>query len=319
MCNTEQEQQHLEQQIRERYLLDTPSIKAALSFIKPHLDAPSYNHVVRSAIFSSIMIRNISQHNNNNNTSSSAAGAGAGATTDGTTNKNDNDNDTPFPTPIDEEVVVMASLLHDMAWNPRLASTRHFVSADKRFEVDGANAARSFLATLPPDHGWSTTSPTGTASAECRRRVQLVWDAIALHCTTSIAWHKEAEVALCDYGILLDVLGMPALPTTTTTSSSTATATATPPFPHVPASCRVSRRQFDDVYAALPSLHLARYMREAFCALCTDKAETTYDNGVAHFGLDYVHGFTMSGHKISEPLRVREMAEEEEDEGSVRR
>jgi hypothetical protein len=35
----------------------------------------------------------------------------------------------------------------------------------------------------------------------------LVWDAIALHTSPGIAEHKEAEVALLNYGVALDVVG----------------------------------------------------------------------------------------------------------------
>lgn len=54
------------------------------------------------------------------------------------------------------------------------------MSADKRFEVDGANAARDFLGREAPD--WDG------------RKIQLVWDAIALHTTASRSVYKEAEV-----------------------------------------------------------------------------------------------------------------------------
>ena len=64
-------------------------------------------------------------------------------------------------------------------------------SAHDRFEVDGANAARVFLA----DHG-----VTGDA-------LRIVWDAIALHTTPGIPQHKEPEVALVTAGVELDVLG----------------------------------------------------------------------------------------------------------------
>src|SRR3954451_21375006 len=60
-----------------------------------------------------------------------------------------------------------------------------------RFEVDGANAAREFLAS----QGF-----TGDA-------LRIVWDAIALHTTPGIPQHKEPEVALVTAGFELDVLG----------------------------------------------------------------------------------------------------------------
>jgi len=38
-------------------------------------------------------------------------------------------------------------------------------------------------------------------------QIQLVWDAIALHTTRSIALHKEPEVAMTHSGIFVDVIG----------------------------------------------------------------------------------------------------------------
>ena len=57
-----------------------------------------------------------------------------------------------------------------------------------RFEVEGANAARAFAREQNLDD----------------RRVQLIWDAVALNSTPSIALHKEVEVALSTMGIGLD-------------------------------------------------------------------------------------------------------------------
>jgi hypothetical protein len=83
------------------------------------------------------------------------------------------------------ELLYISSLFHDLGLAP------HYSSPDKRFEVDGANAAREFL----KGHGFS------------RHDLQLVWDAIALHTSVGIAPYKEAEVALMNYGVSLDVVG----------------------------------------------------------------------------------------------------------------
>lgn len=85
----------------------------------------------------------------------------------------------------DAELLYVSSVFHDLGLTP------HYSSPDKRFEVDGANAARDFLKGhgLPP------------------QAVQLVWDAVALHTTVGIAPYKEAEVALMNYGVSLDVVG----------------------------------------------------------------------------------------------------------------
>ena len=83
-----------------------------------------------------------------------------------------------------ELLAVVATILHDLGLTDRYA-------AENRFEVDGANAARSFL----QGRGIST------------QQMQVVWDAIALHTTRSIALHKEPEVAMTHSGITADVLG----------------------------------------------------------------------------------------------------------------
>ncbi|KFF27741.1 HD domain-containing protein [Chryseobacterium vrystaatense] len=85
----------------------------------------------------------------------------------------------------DSELLYVSSLFHD------LGLTQQYSSADLRFEVDGANAARDFL----KGHGLPEKS------------LQLVWDTIALHTTIGIAEHKEAEVALMYSGVGLDVMG----------------------------------------------------------------------------------------------------------------
>ncbi|UOE46721.1 HD domain-containing protein [Mucilaginibacter sp. SMC90] len=85
----------------------------------------------------------------------------------------------------DPELLYVSSIFHDLGLTP------HYSSADKRFEVDGANAARDFLTSygLPKD------------------QLQLVWDTIALHTTIGIAEYKEPEVALMYSGVGLDVMG----------------------------------------------------------------------------------------------------------------
>ncbi|GHO58150.1 HD domain-containing protein [Ktedonobacter robiniae] len=85
----------------------------------------------------------------------------------------------------DPELLYISALFHD------LGLTEKYRSPDKRFEVDGANAARSFL----EQHGISNES------------TQLVWDAIALHTTRGVAQYKEPVVALVYHGVVFDVIG----------------------------------------------------------------------------------------------------------------
>jgi hypothetical protein len=85
----------------------------------------------------------------------------------------------------DPELLYISAVFHDLGLTPA------YSSPDKRFEVDGANAARDFLAS----HGLPKES------------LQLVWDTIALHTTIGIAEYKEPEVALMYSGVGLDVMG----------------------------------------------------------------------------------------------------------------
>ena len=86
--------------------------------------------------------------------------------------------------PHDAEVVAVGSLLHDLGLT-------NSITGRKRFEIEGADAARAFALEQGLDE----------------HRVQLIWDTVALNSTPSIALHKEAEVALCTAGIGLDYGG----------------------------------------------------------------------------------------------------------------
>jgi HD domain len=86
----------------------------------------------------------------------------------------------------DPELLYVGAMFHDVGL------VEGHRSANDRFEVDGANAARDFLA----QRGVPVEA------------VRVVWDAIALHTTPGIPEHKEAEVALVTAGVELDVLGI---------------------------------------------------------------------------------------------------------------
>src|SRR6266852_3819631 len=91
----------------------------------------------------------------------------------------------------DREVVAIGTILHDVGLTAG-------VSGPNRFEVNGADAARSFI--------------KGKGLSD--RRAQLIWDLVALNSTPSLALHKEPEVAVGTMGIGLDFggFGVEALP-----------------------------------------------------------------------------------------------------------
>jgi hypothetical protein len=86
----------------------------------------------------------------------------------------------------DPELLYAGAMFHDLGLTPQHSS------AQERFEVDGANAARNFLRSHdihPAD-------------------VDTVWTAIALHTTPGIPGHMHPVVALVTAGVEMDVLGV---------------------------------------------------------------------------------------------------------------
>lgn len=86
----------------------------------------------------------------------------------------------------DPELLYVGAMFHD------LGLTEKYRRTDQRFELDGANEARRFLAAhgLPED------------------RIRLAWLGIALHTTPETPYHLEPEVALVTAGVETDVLGI---------------------------------------------------------------------------------------------------------------
>jgi HD domain len=85
----------------------------------------------------------------------------------------------------DAELLYVGALFHD------LGLVEGHRSANERFEIDGANAARRFL----ESHGLP------------EQQVMTVWESIALHTTPGVPRYKQPEVRLVTLGVELDVLG----------------------------------------------------------------------------------------------------------------
>jgi hypothetical protein len=86
----------------------------------------------------------------------------------------------------DPELLYAGAMFHDLGLTPQHSS------AQERFEVDGANAARNFLRSH------------GVPQAD----IDTVWTAIALHTTPGIPRHMHPVVALVTAGVEMDVLGL---------------------------------------------------------------------------------------------------------------
>ncbi|MFG3440267.1 HD domain-containing protein [Nonomuraea sp. NPDC047897] len=84
----------------------------------------------------------------------------------------------------DDELLFLGCVLHDAGLSER-------GDGDQRFELDGADLAAEFLAEqgLPP------------------QKVEVVWDAVALHLCRDIALRKRPEIALVTTGAGYDIGG----------------------------------------------------------------------------------------------------------------
>lgn len=141
----------------------------------------------------------------------------------------------------DGEVLAVTTILHDLgleAFNGPL-----------RFEVEGANAARDFARNEGMDD----------------RRVQLIWDGVALNSTPSIALYKEAEIALATMGIGLDWGG----------------------FGYE----TLTEAEVAAIIAEFPRLGMKDRFTQAVCRIVETRPTTTYDNFARDFGERFVHGY----------------------------
>jgi hypothetical protein len=143
----------------------------------------------------------------------------------------------------DPELLAVSAVLHDLGLTDRY-------TAENRFEVDGANAARAFL----KDRGIPT------------QQMQVVWDAIALHTTPTIALHKEPEVVMTHSGIAVDVLGA--------------------------GLDRIPQDKQRAILTEFPRLAFKNQFQACLCNVVRRKPATTIDNILRDFGTQYVEGFT---------------------------
>ncbi|MET8680879.1 HD domain-containing protein [Streptomyces sp. NPDC004647] len=122
----------------------------------------------------------------------------------------------------DDELLFLGCLLHDAGLSPE-------GNGDQRFDLDGADLAARFLT----DQGLSP------------EKVDIVWDAVALHLHYEIAIRKRPEIALVTAGAGYD-LG--------------------PQGPHTPPASYVHH-----IHAALPRLHAAPVLYDTIVGQALDK------------------------------------------------
>ena len=201
----------------------SPVINAALEFARAHLETWLYNHVVRSWVLGTAIADRIPRLANR-----------------------------------DREVHSVAAILHDMG----CAKDEQFVSKDKPYEVDSANAAWAFV-------------ERHTTSAEWNRcRKQLLWDAVALQTSAPIAMHKQPEVVATTLGIMTDFAGPSVVPGNVLTTL-----------------------EWRNIVTHLPRTGLKNGVVQKLCGFCRTKPETTYNTPAGDFGDQLVEGYSRIGHR----------------------
>ncbi|KZV92291.1 hypothetical protein EXIGLDRAFT_568862, partial [Exidia glandulosa HHB12029] len=194
----------------------SPLIDSAVAHVRQHTSLSTLNHCLRSVYWAQILLKRLP----------------------------------PPHEPINVELLAYACIMHDLGW----AITPGLCSADKRFEVDSANQAVSFLAKHPAP--WD------------RREREVLWTAIALHTTPSIGHHHpDQHIRFVQMGIIADFFG-PDMP---------------PPFPPG----MITVEEYQEILTAFPRDGFKNELVGIMCGLCKDKAETTYDNFVGDFAKMY--------------------------------
>ncbi|KAH6844498.1 hypothetical protein B0I37DRAFT_164466 [Chaetomium sp. MPI-CAGE-AT-0009] len=154
-------------------------------------------------------------------------------------------------------VHAVAILLHDLGFERTPNST--IVTLDHRFEVDGAIAARKFIRDHQNGRHWE------------ERRVQLVWDAIALHGEHRFAWFKEPEVEAVSKSVSVDFSG--------------------PTF-------GISEPEYAAVLDVFPpAADFKASVVETMSWLCRTKPEMTYETFMQGYGDRFVPGYSAVGHR----------------------
>ncbi|KAK5114215.1 hypothetical protein LTR85_010280 [Meristemomyces frigidus] len=178
----------------------------------------------------------------------------------------------------DREAHAIAAVLHDLGFPIGHPPHSDVISKDTRFEVDGAHAARAFLKREADLQQWD------------KHRLQLVWDAIALHTIGSVVFHKEPEVQACAYGIWADFQGPDRVPGGLLTWD-----------------------EYNAVVKEFPRLGLMKGVKDNMLHLCKTKPETTYDNTVGEWGDRYLQneGYSREGKLTQYLLETCDLDEKE--------
>ena len=133
------------------------------------------------------------------------------------------------------------------------------------FEVDGANAARSFVEQQATAPDWD------------HHRKQVLWDAIALHTSPPIALYKEPEVKATALGILADFTGPAGIP-----------------------GGALTEKEWESIVSQFPRTGFKSGVLGKMCGFCRTKPETTYNSFVGEIGEALMDDYSRQGKRVTD-------------------
>jgi hypothetical protein len=204
-------------------VIDTPIVRAAQELARNHSSDFTYGHVMRSWLFGTALIAS-----------------------NATLRKE-----------VDMEVHAVAAILHDLGWDQTPESP--FVTPDRRFEIDGAIAARQFIRDFKTSKRWDET------------RERLVWEAIAFHTTPGYTEFMDPEIQMTARGIQVEWFGLDS---------------------------GINETAYEGILAGFNNTDFKEGLLDTLTWLCRTKPATTYDSALQPFGENHVPGYSAVGHRI---------------------
>jgi hypothetical protein len=190
----------------------------------------------------------------------------------------------------------LSNLPVSLTYDDRAFNTT-FASEDRWFEVDGAEGAKNFIRSSASANEWN------------EHRIQLVWDAIALHTNADIAKYKQPEVLYTSAGTFTEIVGIEPAKHQWVRKSLPIRLLRIVAYIHVYLLTfvqgdliTVNQTEWDTILDAFPRTQFRDYLFGTLAHLCRSKPQTTYDNFLSGIGEKFVPEYNATGHRTADFL-----------------